>query len=114
MALLGKIKVACRVTSTAYDDELADLIGAAFDDLGITDISAALLTEETITPLIRRAVITYCKMNFGYVQLAEGQYERLKTSYDEQKAQLAMSRQYNGEGGGDDEGRREYKVMLVK
>lgn len=98
MALLDKVKVACRVTSTAFDDELTDLISAAFADLGITDIKAALLTETQIKPLIQRAVITYCKLNFGYVQLEETQYNRLKESYDEQKAQMLMSSGYTDWG----------------
>ena len=114
MALLDKVKVACRVASTDYDNELTDLISAAFDDLGITDISVAFLTEETITPLIQRAVITYCKMNFGYATLTEDQYARLKESYDEQKAQMLMSSQYNSAEGGGSETGGTYKVMLVK
>lgn len=95
MALLDKVKVACRVTTTAYDEELTDLISAAFDDIGITDVNPELLTEENIKPLIQKAVITYCKINFGFVQLNEDQYGRLKASYDEQKAQLLMSSDYN-------------------
>ena len=98
MALLDKVKVACRVTSTAYDDELTDLISAAFADIGITDVKSELLTEEDIKPLIQRAVITYCKLNFGFVQLEDHQYNRLKASYDEQKAQLLMSSGYTDWG----------------
>lgn len=101
MALLDKVKVACRVTSTAYDDELMDLIRAAFADIGITDVKSELLTESGMLPLIQRAVITYCKMNFGYVQLEEHQYNRLKESYDEQKAQLLMSTPYTNWGDSD-------------
>ena len=101
MALLDKVKVACRVTSPAYDDELTDLISAAFADMGITDIKSSLLVEEEIDPLIQRAVITYCKMNFGYIQLSEDQYFRLKASYDEQKAQMLMSSNYTDWGDSD-------------
>lgn len=90
MALLDKVKMACRVTTTAYNEELADLITAAFADLGIVDIKPELLTEENVTPLIQRAVITYCRMNFGQPD----DYERLKISYDEQKSQLLMSSEY--------------------
>lgn len=91
MALLDKVKVACRVTSTAYDDELADLITAGLADIGITDVRADLLSDESaLLPLIQRAVITYCKMNFGDPE----SYDRLKASYDEQKAQLLMSSAY--------------------
>lgn len=98
MALLDKVKVACRVTSTAYDEELTDLISAAFADLGITDIRDELLTESSVMPLVQRAVITYCKMNFGFATLAEDQYNRLKASYDEQKAQMLMNSTYTNWG----------------
>ena len=101
MALIDKVKVACRVTSTAYNEELTDLISAAFSDMGITDIRSDLLTETEIDPLVQRAVITFCKMNFGFAQLAEGQYELLKKSYDEQKAQMLMSSSYTDWGDAD-------------
>lgn len=93
MALLDDVKVACRVTSTAYNTELTDLIDAALADLGITDIDPDLLVTTGIMPLIKRAVLTYCKMNFG--ELEEGKYDRLKAAYDEQKSQLLMSSTYN-------------------
>ena len=101
MALLDKVKVACRVTSTAYDDELNDLINAGFADIGITDVKDELLVEENISPLVQRAVITYCKLNFGFAQLEEDQYDRLKASYDEQKAQMLMSSTYTDWGDSD-------------
>ena len=101
MALLDKVKVACRVTSTAYDEELNDLILAAFADIGITDVKPELLTFGNEKPLIIKAVITYCKLNFGFVQLEDHQYNRLKASYDEQKAQLLMSSDYTNWGGSD-------------
>lgn len=94
MALLDDVKVTCRVTSTAFDVELRDLIEAAFADLGITDICESLLTADTCPPLVKRAVLTYCKMNFGQVE--DGVYDRLKASYDEQKAQMLMSSLYRG------------------
>lgn len=96
MALLDKVKTACRVTSTAYNDELSDMIHAALDDMGITDIKAEALAMENPTPLIQRAVITYCRMNFGYQD--DVNYDRLKASYDEQKSQLLMSSTYTDWG----------------
>lgn len=101
MALLDKVKVACRVTSAVYDDELQDLIAAAFADLGVPDITPEVLTETNTPPLIRRAVITYCKLNFGFAQLEEHQYNRLKESYDEQKAQMLMNSNYTDWGDTD-------------
>lgn len=98
MALLDKVKVACRVTSTAYDNELTDLISAALGDMGITDIDPDVLVSDdsTITPLIRKAVITYCRFSFGRVPVET--YDRLKASYDEQKAQLLMASGYTDWG----------------
>lgn len=92
MALLDDVKAACRVKSTAYDWEFNDLINAAFADLGITDIQTALLVESGIKPLIKQAVITYCKIHFGFN--ADANYARLKAAYDEQKAQLSMATGY--------------------
>lgn len=91
MALIDKVKTACRVTGTAYDDELTDMIKAAFADMGITDINSTMLVETNINALVQMAVITFCKMNFGYATLTEDQYSRLKAAYDEQKAQMLMS-----------------------
>lgn len=101
MALLDDVKVAVRVVSSAYDTELTDLIKAALKDMGITDIKTALLVETNPDPLIKRAVITYCKINFGYAQLNEDQYDRLKAAYDEQKAQMLMSSGYTDWGDGN-------------
>jgi hypothetical protein len=94
MALLDKVKMACRITTTAYNEELTDLIAAGFADLGITDIKPDVLTEENITPLVQRAVTTYCRIHFGQPD----DYERLKASYDEQKSQLLMSGDYTDWG----------------
>jgi hypothetical protein len=94
MALLDKVKMACRITTTAYNEELTDLIAAGFADLGITDIKPDVLTEENITPVVQRAVTTYCRMHFGQPD----DYERLKASYDEQKSQLLMSGDYTDWG----------------
>lgn len=98
MALLDDVKVACRVTSTAYDTEFNGLIAAACADLGITDIQGSLI-ETPENPLIVRAIITYCKLNFGY--LDANQYDRLKKSYDEQKSQMLMATNYTEWGGID-------------
>lgn len=99
MALLDKVKLACRVPTDDYDSELTDMISDALADIGITDVQADLLVaDDSIKPLIRRAVITYCKLHFGYVQLNEDQYARLKASYDEQKSQLLTSSDYTDWG----------------
>lgn len=97
--LIDKVKVAVRIAVNDYDAELQGLIDSAFADLGITDINSDLLTETDIEPLIETAVITYCRMNFGY--LSPDQYNKFKASYDEQKAQLSMSSTYSTYEEGD-------------
>lgn len=88
--MLEAVKLALRITAQAYDQELELLIQAALDDLGIAGVASDL----TDAPLIRRAVITYCRLHFG----SPPDYDRLKASYDEQKAQLQMATGYNEEG----------------
>lgn len=84
--MLEKVKVALRIKTTAYDSELEDLIEAAYLDLGI----AGVVVPETVNALVTKAVITYCRMSFG----APGNYDQLKQSYDEQKAQLSNATGY--------------------
>ena len=84
--MLEKIKLALRITTDAFDDELEDLMAAAFLDMGI----AGVTVPEPVDPLVTKAVITYCKMNFGLPE----DYDRLKASYDEQKAQLSNATGY--------------------
>lgn len=84
--MLDKVKMALRISTDAYDDELTDLIKAAELDLGV----AGVVVDTEIDELITRAVITYCKCNFGLPEDAD----RLKASYDEQKAQLSNATGY--------------------
>ena len=86
MATLDKVKMGLRITTTAYDEELADLIKAAGADMGI----AGVVVPSTLDEIVTRAIITYCKMSFGLPE----DYDRLKKSYDEQKAQLVTATGY--------------------
>ena len=80
--MLSKVKVALRIKTDAFDEELNELILAAATDLGIAGV---LVKSENPEPILSRAIITYCKMSFGLPE----DYDRLKASYDEQKAQLS-------------------------
>ena len=90
MATLDKVKMALRISTTALDDELADLIKAAEQDLGI----AGVVLPDTLNEICTTAVITYCKMRFGLPD----EVEWLKKSYDEQKAQLVTATGYTNWG----------------
>lgn len=84
--MLEKVKLALRIKSNAFDSEIEDMINAALADLEVAGVS----NMDTSDPLVRRAVITYCRANFFPTE----EYDRLKASYDEQKAQLRVSTGY--------------------
>lgn len=86
MALIDDVKLACRVTSSTFDSELNMLIDSAKIDLGI----AGVTLPNALDSICNVAIITYCKMKFGNPD----NYEQLKASYDEQKAQLSMNADY--------------------
>ena len=88
--MLNKVKLALRITTNAYDDELTDLIEAAKLDLGI----AGVTVSAEVDSIVGRAIVTYCKVHFG----SPDDFDRLKASYDEQKAQLTMATGYTDWG----------------
>ena len=84
MTMLEKVRAALRISvadNEKINDELTDLIKDAKADLGI----AGVVVQGETEPLVRKAIITYCKMSFGLPE----DYDRLKKSFDEQKAQLS-------------------------
>lgn len=88
--MLEKIKISLRIKTNAFDGEITDLINAALADLGIAGV---INTSET-DPLIIMAVTTYCRIHFG----EPSDFDRLKKSYDEQKAQLQTATGYTNWG----------------
>ena len=128
MAMLDQVKLALRrAETTAYDTEIRALIGAACQDLSIAGVQTSTFSsassyspgdrvvyggeyfvcttqttegeEFDVTQwqpdfLFQRAVVTYCKVHFGETD----EWDNLKSSYDEQKAQLQMSTPYTNYG----------------
>lgn len=86
--ILGKVKLALRIITDDFDEEIQDLINACLEDLGI----AGITETDTSNALLIRAIITYAKMHFG--DESDATYDRLKSSYDEQKAQMQMATGY--------------------
>lgn len=84
--MLEKVKLALRISTDKYDAELNDLIASAKLDLGV----AGVVVPQTVDALVTKAIITYCKMSFGLPE----DYDRLKRSYDEQKAQMSNATGY--------------------
>lgn len=84
--LVSAAKIAGRITTDAYDLQVSGLLSAALLDLGV----AGVKVPEELDALVTHAAVTYFLMNFG----APEEYDRLKRSYDEQKAQLATCTGY--------------------
>lgn len=128
MALFDNVKLALRrAETTAYDVEIRALIGAACSDLELAGVVTKPFSSASsyaagdrvvhggeyfvcTTPttageefdvtqwqpdfLLQRAVVTYCKVHFGETD----EWDHLKPSYDEQKAQLMMATPYTNFG----------------
>ena len=86
MSMLDRTKQALRIKTTDYDTQISDLIDAAKLDLGI----AGVISQTELDPITRTAIITYVQLHFGQPD----DYDNLKASYDEQKAQLSTATGY--------------------
>jgi len=83
MALLDDIRSYLRIDSsdTSFDVEIQDLMGAVqteLIDVGVDPTLVGIATD----PLIKKAITTYCKANFGYdtdnAEAFANSYEKLK------------------------------------
>ena len=93
-ALLEKVKTALRRREDTFDEEIWDLCRAAMADL---DRSGAGEAEDgAADPLVLRAVITYCRANFGDLEPEE--YDRMIAAYHTQRAELHSSTGYTDWG----------------
>ena len=105
--MLNEAKLALRVTSSAYDAEIASLLMAGANDLEIAGVQLpgsvtfsmngnTLCDCSTLTdPLVQRAIFTYAAMRFG----APPNYDKLAEAYETQKVQLMHSVRYTDFGG---------------
>lgn len=90
MALLDDVKRELRISSTAFDAEVLDLIESAKMDL----MQSGVVEEKIIETdsLIKRAIIFYCKAYFGY---DNPDAQRFYDSYRMLETHLALSGDYN-------------------
>lgn len=84
--LLESVKRELRVSNVAFNDEVQDLIDAALFDLRIPQIDTNKIIESD--PLIKRAIILYCKANFG---LENADSEKYQKAYDNLVQKLSLS-----------------------
>lgn len=88
--MLEKVKLALRIKSNKFDDEILDLITSAKMDLSIAGVRKIKETD----PLIQQAIKIYCKANFG---LDNKDSEKYQKSYDLLKQSLSLCGDYNVE-----------------
>lgn len=88
--LKAAAKLALRITTNAFDNEIESLLDAALLDMGV----AGVAVPAELDALVKQAAITYTRLHFGQPD----DYDRLKKSYDEQKAQLATCTGYTNWG----------------
>ena len=98
-SLLADAKLRLRLHTTAFDEEIKDLILAATQDLirhnaiqesQLNDIT----TSNPLDPLIKRAIMTYVRAYFGDPE----DPDRLKKDYEDQKAMLMTTTGYTDWG----------------
>jgi len=95
--MLDEVRSALRIDGYEHDAELQGLIEAAVADLtlsGVDPQKAQAMTD----PLIKRAIIIYCRMHFEY---SDASAERLERSYQMLKAHLALAEDYRAGGSAD-------------
>lgn len=86
--MLEKVKLALRIKSNILNLEIEDLIEACKIDLSISGVKKI----EESDPIIARAIILYCKANFG---LDNKESEKYQNSYNLLKESLSLCGDYN-------------------
>jgi uncharacterized phage protein (predicted DNA packaging) len=89
MAFIDDVKLSLRISSTTYNTEITDLIAAAKADLKLSGVLDEKVLETDT--LIKRAIITYVKANFGW---DNPDADRLQVSYQMLKQHITMSSDY--------------------
>ena len=90
--LLGKVKNSLRIDGNDHDDELQGLIDTAKALLKEAGVLESKLIDTD--PLIQKAVITYCKSEFG---TDSKDMERFSWSFEEMKKLLSLLSSYTVE-----------------
>jgi hypothetical protein len=87
MTQIDEVKLALRVSSTAFDAEIESIIAACKRDLSMAGVKMILDGD----PLIRQAIKLYAKANFGYDESSE----KFTKAYESLKNSMSLSGDYN-------------------
>lgn len=85
--MLEEVKMALRISNNAYNNEIKNLIDACKSDLETSGVAPSYFLEANYRALIKQAIITYCKAQFGY---DNQDATRLNESYELLKQKLAI------------------------
>ena len=88
--MLEEVRSALRIEGHEHDAEIQDLLDAARADLILSGVSPQKANSND-DPLIRRAIIVYCRAHFDY---ADDSAERLERSYEMLKSHLSLAEDY--------------------
>lgn len=85
--MLEDVKNALRISDDDFDSEIRDLIEAAKSDLETSGVASSFIKEEKNSPLIKNAIINFCKAEFGY---DNPDSDRFRRAYESLKIKLAL------------------------
>ena len=95
MALIDDVKIRLRLSNTAYDTEVNDLIEDSKADLLTSGLKQTKMNDFDLDPdsepLIKNAIIFYVKAMFGY---DNDDADGLKKSYIMRKQKLLLDKDY--------------------
>lgn len=85
--MLEDVKNALRISDNDFDNEIRDLIEAAKSDLETSGVASSFIREDKNGPLIKNAIINFCKAEFGY---DNPDSDRFRRAYESLKIKLAL------------------------
>lgn len=88
--MLNDVKIALRISHSALDSEITDLIAACRVDLILAGVKPAKANDNN-DAAVRMAIKTYCKAHFGY---DNPDADRLLEAYNQQKYRLTLAGDY--------------------
>ncbi len=90
---VNSFRLRLRGSSRKLDEEITDLINAARDDLVLGGVLSVKVQDEN-DPLIKQALVTYLKAEFG---LDNPDAEEYRAAYESLKKRLMNSEKYTRE-----------------
>ncbi|MFT9267007.1 head-tail connector protein [Oenococcus sp.] len=100
-AFFDQVKKNLRVMSNdnGINQEIADLIESARNDLYVSQSITKDISSSVTNPLVKQAVVLYCKANFG---LDNSDSEKYRAAYEDLAGKLSVASQWKDSIGDGD------------